>query len=410
VIRAWNRFFLQPEAPTSIALFRILYGALIVADLILLRPDWLIWLGPRGLVGLETARQMEPGTRLNLFALLPASNAWVNAFFWFFVLWAVLLTLGVMTRASSIIVFLCLASMQQRDLYIVSSGDTLLRVAGFFLMFAPAGAALSVDRLWRIWQGRETAEVRPRPPWAQRMIQIELALVYFATFCLKMQGSTWRDGTALYYVYHLDQFRHFPVPSWVLKPALVRVQTWLTLAVEFSLGTLVWVRRLRYPILLLGIGLHLSIEYSMNIPLFEWTMLAMYAPFIYPGDLTRTRKWLAARASRFLPEPVTVVYDGGADRPRRAANLLRAVDVFERLTFVDLQSGAALAKVSRKEARGRLLVLTPAGPREGFAGVRFMAPSIPILWPVAAMAFYQHDRGGRVRRDSRLARGADVHR
>jgi hypothetical protein len=363
VIRAWNRFFFEPRPPTSMALFRILYGILIIADLILLRPDWLVWLGPRGLVSPETARQLEPGTRLNVFAILPASDAWVNAFFWFFLLWAVLLTIGLFTRASSILVFFCLASMQQRDLYVVSSGDTLLRVAGFFLMFAPAGAALSVDRLIRIWNGRETARVQPRPPWAQRMIQFELALVYFATFCLKMEGPTWRDGTALYYVYHLDQFRRFPVPSFLLKPALIKAQTWLTLAVEFSLGTLVWVRRFRYPILLLGVALHLSIEYSMNIPLFEWTMLAMYVTFVDPEDLERAWRWISHRTGHLLPGPVTVVYDGGADRPRRAAELLRAIDVFGRLRFIDLQSGAALTGVSRREARGRLLVLTPAGPR-----------------------------------------------
>ncbi|HEY6342169.1 MAG TPA: hypothetical protein VIY49_11805 [Bryobacteraceae bacterium] len=45
------------------------------------------------------------------------------------------------------------------------------------------------------------------------MIQIELSLLYLMTFWNKTQGPAWIDGTALYYVYHLDQFRRFPIPG-----------------------------------------------------------------------------------------------------------------------------------------------------------------------------------------------------
>jgi hypothetical protein len=39
--RAWNEFFFAEQSPTPIALFRILYGLLVIATLLLLRPDWL---------------------------------------------------------------------------------------------------------------------------------------------------------------------------------------------------------------------------------------------------------------------------------------------------------------------------------------------------------------------------------
>src|SRR6202171_5095006 len=201
--RAWNHFFFAPQSPTPIALFRIIYGLLVIATLTLLRPDWLTWYGPHAWMSLSTMHTLEPGTRLNLFAVIPQTDASINALFWIFLGLAILLTIGFLTRLNSLLVFLCLASIHQRNVYILHGGDTFLRVAGFLLILAPARAGLSVDRVISVRRGKEDASIQPRSPWAQRMIQFELALVYFATFCVKVKGAPWLQGTATYYILHL---------------------------------------------------------------------------------------------------------------------------------------------------------------------------------------------------------------
>jgi hypothetical protein len=288
--QAWNNFFFTPQSPLPIALFRIIYGSLVLITLLLLRPDWLNWYGAHAWVSLLTMQQIEPGPRLNLFTVIPQSDAWIQALFWVFLASAILLTIGFLTRLNSVLVFICLASMHQRNLFILHGGDTFLRVSGFFLMFAPAGAALSVDRLIRIRRGKEDLVIRPRRPWAQRMIQFELAILYFAAFCWKIQGGTWVDGTALYYVYHLDELRRFPVPSWFLHPMVLRLGSWSTLALEFSLGVLIWIKAVRYYVLAAGLLFHLAVEYSLNVPLFEWDVLSGYILFVDPADLERVWK------------------------------------------------------------------------------------------------------------------------
>lgn len=293
---AWNSFFFAPQSPTPIALFRIIYGVLVVVTLALLRPDWLNWYGTHAWISWPTERILEPGPRLDFFAILPQTNAWIEAFFWVFLFSAILLTVGLLTRLNSIFVFLCLASIQQRNLYITHGGDTFLRMAGFFLIFAPAGAAFSVDRLIRMRCGKEDAEIQPRAPWAQRMIQFELALMYFTTFCWKIKGVPWVDGTALYYIYHLDEFQRFPVPSWLLGPTILKLETWAGLVLEFSLGVLIWVKELRYYLLALGLLFHLWLEYSLNVPMFEWDVLSAYILFVDPADLTRF--WNCIKALR----------------------------------------------------------------------------------------------------------------
>jgi hypothetical protein len=299
----WNRFFFAKQSPVPIALFRITYGLLVIATLVLLRPDWLAWYGSHAWISLQTMQMVEPGTRINLFSIIPQSDGWINALFWVFLGSTILLTVGFLTRINSVIVFLCLTSIHQRNLFITHGGDTFLRLAGFFLMFAPAGAALSFDQLLRIWRGKmkrgteSGARLRPQRPWAQRMIQIQLCLLYFAAFCAKVKSPVWLNGTALYYVYHLNSLRRFPVPAWFLYPTMLKLESWSALALEFSLGVLLWVKDLRYILLALGLLFHLWLEYSLNIALFQWDVLSAYILFVDPADASRAWNWIKLRAA-----------------------------------------------------------------------------------------------------------------
>ena len=250
-------------------------------------------LDPAGLADLvrnsrlgKSAHRTANGARHAAQSVHRSSAKRLLALFWIFLGSAVSLTVGFLTRLNSVVVFLCLASIQQRNLYITHGGDTFLRLAGFFLIFAPAGADLSVDRLICVRRGKQDPATQPWSPWAQRMIQFELALMYFATFCWKAQGTPWIEGTALGYVYHLDELRRFPLPGWFLHPLFLKAGTWCALALEFSLGVLIWIQEFRYYLLAAGVLFHLLIEYSLNIPMFEWDVLSAYVLFIEPEDLT----------------------------------------------------------------------------------------------------------------------------
>ena len=379
---AWNAFFFAEQSPIPVALFRVIFGVMVLATLLLLRADWMAWYGPHAWVSLRTMQAVEPGTRLNVFAFISQSDFWVRALFWIFLGSAASLTVGLLTRVNCLIVFVCLTSMDQRNLFILHGGDTFLRVAGFFLIFAPAGAALSVDRLIRIGRGKEEVEIRPRNPWAQRMIQLELALVYFVGFCWKVAGTPWVQGTALQSIIQLDELQRFPLPSWMLRPTMLKLGTWFTLALEFSLGVLIWIRELRYYLLAMGLFFHLSLEYLMNIPMFQWDVLSAYVLFIDAGDMERVWNRIRERVGGYFGERVTVIYDGGSERLRRIANLLGAIDIFGRLSLVDSRDAGAQGGVRVKGARNELVVETSSGARHGSDALQTVAAVVPLLWPV----------------------------
>jgi len=290
VFQAWNEFFFTPQSPVPVCLFRILYGLIVFADLILLRPEWLKWYGPHAMMSMDTMHKLSRGPNMSLFELLPQTALAVNIFFWVFLLCTLFLTVGFLTRFAAVAVYICMGSIQMRNGYILNSGDTLILVTGFFLMFAPSGAALSVDRWLRTRRG-QSAEVLLFSPWAQRMIQIQIAVVYFATFYWKTLGVLWINGTAVYYALRLEDFRRFPMPH-LHNMFVIRSLTWSTLLIEFALGVLIWFKETRYWVLLAGLCLHIGIEYAMNIPLFEWMAVACYVTFIYPEDLSRAGRWL----------------------------------------------------------------------------------------------------------------------
>jgi hypothetical protein len=303
---------------------------------------------------------------------------------------------GFMTRTSLLLVYLGLSSMQLRDPYILNSGDTLLRVTGFFLIFAPAGAAISVDRLIRIWRGKEGVTVPLSAPWAQRLIQIQTSIVYITTFWWKSFGPKWVNGTSVYYALRMREFARFPVPDFLVYNRLfIKAATWGTLCVEASAGVLMWIKEFRYYVILLVISLHAGIEYTMNIPMFEWITVSTLVTFVYPEDLARFWARVRAWVLPLIGDVRVVLYDPILTPSARMADVLRAVDIFGRLQLVDARSPEARPPGSGRSpsvGKHRILVPTPGGLRSGFSALVAISPVVPALWLLAPLSVFT--RGG----------------
>jgi hypothetical protein len=284
VAAAWNGFFHTPESPVSLALFRIAFGVLLVINAGLLRKDVPRYYGPLGLVSTERIAWAYGKTRLTLFNLLPNTLASAYLVLALHAVAAACLAVGLGTRVSAGVAFVTLVSLHHRNPCVLHSGDSLHRLLLFLLMFSHAGDVLSVDAWLTRGLAADALAGSPVDPWCQRLMQIQVSIVYLRTIWWKLQGRTWLDGTAAYYPTQLDVFRRFPVPPIVLSRFFTALVTWSTLLIETALGTLVWFREGRYPVLLTGCVLHLLLEYSLNLQLFGWTMLATYLLFIDPQD------------------------------------------------------------------------------------------------------------------------------
>ena len=279
---AWNAFFHTPEPPFTIALFRILFGLVLIANAVLYLPHASLWLGPWGALSHGRWEATYGGVLFSLFRWLPRGRGSIQAILALHLLAATCLALGLGTRLSAALVFVTLTSIHHRHPEVTHGGDSLMRMMSFLLIFSPAGAAWSLDAILA-----GTIAPTASSPWVLRLLQLQISIVYFQSFIAKLEGQAWRQGTAVYWVSMVSDYRRRPLPAAMRTLSWSRLATWGTMALEFALGPLVWISEFRYPLVAAGAIFHLLLEVLMNLQLFGAIMLTGLVTFVSPYDLER---------------------------------------------------------------------------------------------------------------------------
>jgi hypothetical protein len=97
----------------------------------------------------------------------------------------------------------------------------------------------------------------------------------------------------------VEDLQRLHVPGWIVDSSLLAsFMTYGTLAVELALGVLVWNRKLRPWVLLLGVGLHLGIDLTLRVGFFSLVMLTLYAAFLPPEAVSARLLALRDRLAR----------------------------------------------------------------------------------------------------------------
>lgn len=153
--------------------------------------------------------------------------------------------------------------------------------------------ALTDDRRWH-W-GRRAPE--DDETWARLIawsgafvVRLQVAGIYLHASLGKLGSAEWVDGTALFYWFSDPSFG---APLWLRPFAMAVASTslgaivlsWGTIALEFALAlALVIDRRWWRPLLLLGVGFHLSIALLMGLPSFTLAMSAALLIYLRAFD------------------------------------------------------------------------------------------------------------------------------
>lgn len=284
VVAAWDRFLFESCDPRVVPVIRIGFAVLILIQTWVAWVDADFWFTDSGVLRSETAQQITGPSGWSLLYLFPSTIAAVQ--YGLIVLWlhATLLLLGWWSRIQAAAIFVWLVSFQNRNPMIIDGEDTVMRLFAFMMIWLP------LDPYWSIRRSREVAS-RSSPDfasaWALRLIQIEMTAIYASTVICKMYGETWQNGTAVWHVSRMTDYFGRWVPStlfdihWVSSAA-----TWGTLLIEAFLPIGLWLRPTRKYAILAGAALHLGIEFSMNLFLFQWIMLLGLVAFVVPSEWT----------------------------------------------------------------------------------------------------------------------------
>lgn len=336
----WDYWFgLVDSRPLS--LFRVAFALILLKDALYHLPLAGIFYSDAGVLPRSALAQIARETRFSLMDSL-GTEFLASAFFLLWALVAFCLLIGYRTRLMSILNFLMVVSVHERNLYVIDGGDTIMRALSFWMMFIPVGQYYAVDALrarWRLAsQSKRVADLRPSsaPQMAFafpiRAIQLQVAFVYLFTFWYKTYGYTWLEGDAVYYALQLKSFTHITGDIFVaIAPnALLKLMTYFVLFAEGAFFPFVFSPIFQPYLRIVGLTsvalVHIGIGVLMSIPNFSLLMLVSYIVFFQPEWVL----WLEKR-SRARRGPVRMPLPRG----RTSLWVLVALTTDEQIQWVE---------------------------------------------------------------------------
>ncbi len=305
-VRAWNAFWFGPVSARPLGAFRVVLGLIALAHLGMVAVDLDYWLTDQGILTGTEARELAGPLRFSPLQYVqdPAS---VRAFFAATAGVALLFTLGWKTRLMGVLLYPAMLSIHHRNIPTNCGPDNLLLVLLFLLMLSPCGAAYSLDARRAARRRGGTAAEPLIVPWAQRLIQLQMALIYLNTAVLKCQGATWLNGTSLHFVLNNPEVTRFDFSALSRYPVVLNLMSHGALLIEFALPFLIWFRPTRAWVVAGGLALHGGILLTINAPLFGEMMTACYLVFLDPDEFAallravNPTRWLRTRTHALAP-------------------------------------------------------------------------------------------------------------
>ncbi|WP_405556308.1 HTTM domain-containing protein [Streptomyces sp. NBC_01171] len=328
----------RPVSLYAASVLRIGYGFLYLGFLLREFPHrHEIW-GPDSPWTPALARQLFGQTGWNSFLTLSDDRAWLELCYAAAVVTSTLFLLGWRTRITSVLFALVVTSFHARAIFMTDGGDNLILLMSLYLVLTACGRRWSLDaRRVRAKAARaDGAQQEPvKGPLVQELrdaritlttvvhncgmflIAAQVCFLYGSAGLYKVQGAMWGSGTALHYVLHLELFRPWPALSQFVDAhtTLIAVAGYMTVLLQVAFPFVLF-GRLKYPVLVMLLGMHLGIAVLMGLPLFSGAMIiadAVFLPDRFYAFLPHLYRRLARRG-----RPVPQEAAGAASVPAQA--------------------------------------------------------------------------------------------
>lgn len=229
---------------------------------------------------------------------------------------ALMLLIGYRTRLFTLVSWVLLLSLHNRNTLILQGGDDLLRMMLFWGMFLPWGQAYSVDR---IRSDEEGVPAFPLTFFTLGTLAYLLQITHVYTGSALLKGPEWHSRLdALYYVYSLDQIAYAQTKLLYYYPELLKVLTAIAFWFELLVPVLFFIpvrnAWMRLAAVALIVGFHTFNALSLLIGLFPFIgmvtaigLLPGFAMDFLEARFRRLRTWakqsflgIAAAASMLI--------------------------------------------------------------------------------------------------------------
>jgi hypothetical protein len=214
-----------------------------------------------------------------------------------------LMIVGLFSRVTTIAAFLFVLSFVHRTPMMARPVDFVLTMLMFYLCIGPSGAYFSIDAILRRRKRQATTDVPEQREQlfssaatvAIRLMQVHLALIFFAMAMAQLREEAWWQGTAVWWMMAKSDSRLIDLTgmngalnNMGLARAfeyLVNFSTHLIVLYEFSFAILIWNALARPMLLVLGAFIWFGIALVSGYVSFAVLMFVATLAFLSPERL-----------------------------------------------------------------------------------------------------------------------------
>jgi hypothetical protein len=293
IARQWDRFWFTPQRPHTLALIRILGGAMLFYTHLVWSINLTAFLGPNGWLPTSTVVLMKQNESSQVYAWSYLYYVESPALLWVLHIAALvvlaMLTLGLFTRVTSILAFIITLSYCHRLEGSLFGLDQINALIATYLMLGQSGAVYSLDR----WLALRRDSNLPVPSSvgtniAIRLIQVHMCVIYLFGGIGKARGAVWWDGTAMWLAFATLEYQSLDMVWTVHMPWLLALLTHITLFWELAYAFLIWPKLTRPVMLILAVLIHGGIALAMGMKTFGLMMIIANLAFVYPEYVEAT--------------------------------------------------------------------------------------------------------------------------
>lgn len=275
---AWHNFWFKDIDARQYAALRIVFGCISATYFAGLLPYAETQFSGQGWLLDHGQIANQNGGSWSLFFIQTDSYANRVAFLLFSsgIVSSLLMAFGWHSRLMACLTWLAWVSAWNRNPLILDGDDAVLKIMCFYLMLSPCGLAWSID----VGRHKKPGSV---PVWPLRLVQFQIALIYFVSGWVKFHSEEWADGSIIQYI--------------VIHPHYSRWDGWAVIGLPFVkelMAGLAWFIRaweLMFPLLLLnpytrglniviGLMFHLGLLFTMNLRGFAVVMPSLYLALV----------------------------------------------------------------------------------------------------------------------------------
>ena len=279
----WNNFFFEEIPNVNVALLRIFWGLIYLMSALVMYKDYELYFSERGVYHSYYWRASGAYKTFNIFKYIGTSDSYIKLVFFTFCVSSMMMIVGLFSTFSIFMCYFLWTSLNHRCLYIFHSGDGLLRLIGFLLIFSNAGEAVSLDNYYA-----EKEQLSGMGSgWAQKLMMIQFSLVYIKSVINKLNygWSFWYGGVALHYVLRNRAMIRNDLPRCLKKGPIILFASWLTVLSQIFVGVGLWFKETVCYAFFSAVVMHVCFGVILNLGFFSHTVISCLILFVDPDSL-----------------------------------------------------------------------------------------------------------------------------